>query len=274
VCEPFVGEAEAAVTILLKSPDQIAKLREAGRIVAETYEVLRPHVVPGVTTAELDRIAEEYIRSRGAIPIYKGYGGYSAQRGQPGRKPFPATICVAVNDVICHGIPSSRQELNDGDIIGVDIGVTYRGWVGDSCVTYAVGQIDASSQRLLDAAHHALELGIEQARPGKRLGDIGAAIQTYAEGEGYGVVREYVGHGVGRSLHEDPNVLHHGKPGTGIELRPGMVFTIEPMLNAGGAATRLLPDQWTVKTADGSRSAQFEHTLAITEHGPELLTVL
>jgi methionyl aminopeptidase len=267
-------ETEDDVAILLKSVDQIAKLREAGRIVAETYEVLRPHVVPGVTTAELDRIAEEYIRGKGAIPIYKGYGGYSAQRGQPGRKPFPATICVAVNDVICHGIPSTRQVLSEGDIIGVDIGVIYRGWVGDSCVTYAVGQIDAKSQRLVDAAQHALELGIEQAQPGKHLGDIGAAIQRYAEGEGYGVVREYVGHGVGRSLHEEPNVLHHGKPGTGVELRVGMVFTIEPMLNAGGAATRLMPDQWTVKTADGSRSAQFEHTLAITENGPELLTVL
>jgi methionyl aminopeptidase len=267
-------ETEEDVAILLKSADQIAKLREAGRIVAETYEVLRPHVVPGVTTAELDRIAEEYIRGKGAIPIYKGYGGYPAQRGQPGRKPFPATICVAVNDVICHGMPSPREVLNEGDIIGVDIGVIYRGWVGDSCVTYAVGQIDAGSQKLVDAARHALELGIEQAQPGKRLGDIGAAIQTYAEGDGYGVVREYVGHGVGRDLHEDPNVLHHGKPGTGVELRPGMVFTIEPMLNAGRGATRLMPDQWTVKTADGSRSAQFEHTLAVTENGPELLTVL
>jgi methionyl aminopeptidase len=262
------------MAILLKSSDQIEKLRAAGRIVAETYEVLRPHVVPGATTGELDRIAEEFIRSKGALPIYKGYGGFPAQRGHPGRKPFPATICVAVNDVICHGIPSSRQILNEGDIIGVDIGVTYHGWVGDSCVTYAVGQVDAESQRLLEATRHALELGIEQARPGKRLGDIGAAIQRYAEGEGYAVVREYVGHGVGRALHEEPNVLHHGTPGTGVELRPGMVFTIEPMLNMGGAETRLMDDQWTVRTADGKRSAQFEHTLAITESGPELLTVL
>jgi methionyl aminopeptidase len=268
------GEVEAAVAILLKSSDQIEKLRAAGRIVAETYEVLRPYIVPGVSTAELDRVAEEFIRGKGALPIYKGYGGFPAQRGQPGRKAFPATICVAVNDVICHGIPSAREVLREGDIIGVDIGVLYRGWVGDSCVTYAVGQVDDDSQRLLAAAHHALDLGIAQAQPGKRLGDIGAAIQGYAEGEGYGVVREYVGHGVGRGLHEEPNVLHHGKPGTGVELRPGMVFTIEPMLNMGVAETRLAPDQWTVRTADGKRSAQFEHTLAITADGPELLTTL
>jgi methionyl aminopeptidase len=261
------------MAVLIKTPEQIERLRAAGRIVAQTYEALRPHVVPGVTTGELDRLAEEFIRAQGAFPIYKGYGAMAPSRGQPGRKPFPATICVAVNEVICHGFPG-RQELREGDIVGIDIGVTYRGWVGDSCVTFPVGRIDAASQKLLDVTQRCLELGIEQARPGKRLGDVGAAVQRYAEANGFSVVREYSGHGVGRALHEEPYVLHHGTPGTGLVLRPGMVFTIEPMVNVGRYETRLLADGWTVRTADGSRSAQFEHTLAITEDGPQLLTVL
>jgi methionyl aminopeptidase len=261
------------MAVLIKTPEQIAHLRAAGRIVAETYETLRPHVVPGVTTADLDRIAEQFIRGQGAMPIYKGYGGVPARRGQPGRPPFPATICVAINDVICHGIPSTRQELHEGDIIGIDIGVIYRGWIGDACVTFPVGQVDAESQRLLEVTRRSLELGIEQAKPGKHLGDIGAAIQHYAEAQGFSVVREYAGHGVGRSLHEEPFVLHHGQAGTGLALRSGMVFTIEPMINAGHYETHLDADQWTVRTADGSRSAQFEHSLAITDDGAELLTV-
>ncbi len=260
------------MAVLIKTREQIAQLRAAGRLVAQTYEALRPHVVPGVTTGELDRLAEEFIRKHGAFPIYKGYGALPPHGGQPGRKPFPATICVAVNEVICHGIPG-RQELHEGDIVGIDIGVNYRGWIGDSCVTFPVGAIDATSQKLLAVTQRCLELGIEQAYPGKRLGDIGAAIQTYAEDNGFSVVREYTGHGVGRTLHEEPFVLHHGDRGTGMALRPGMVFTIEPMVNVGRYETRLLPDGWTVLTADGSRSAQFEHTLAITEDGPELLTV-
>jgi methionyl aminopeptidase len=262
------------VAILLKSPEQIAKLRDAGRIVAETYEELRPRVVPGVTTGELDHIAEQFIRSAGAFPIYKGYGGMRDRRGKLVRVPFPATICVAVNDVICHGFPNAKQELHEGDIVGIDIGVLYKGWVGDSCVTFPVGKVDADAQRLLDVTKRSMELGIEQAQPGNQLGDVGAAIQQYAESHGYGVVREYGGHGVGRSLHEDPFVLHHGTPGTGAEIHPGMVFTIEPMLNEGGSDTWLEQDQWTVRTADGSRSAQFEHTLAITENGHEILTQL
>lgn len=262
------------MAILLKTREQIAHLRDAGRLVAETYEVLRPHVVPGVTTGEIDRIAEEFIRRQGAFPIYKGYGAMRSRPGQPGRPPFPATVCVAVNEVICHGIPSTRQELREGDIIGIDIGVNYRGWIGDSCVTFPVGTVDATSRRLLDVTRHCLELGIAEAQAGKHLGDIGWTIQHYAEAQDFSVVREYAGHGVGRSLHEEPFVLHHGKRGDGQELRVGMVFTIEPMINIGQPETHLLPDGWTVKTADGSRSAQFEHTLAITEDGPELLTVL
>lgn len=262
------------MAITLKSRQQIAQLRAAGQLVAETYEVLREHIVPGVTTAELDRIAEEYIRSKGARPIYKGYGEMRGSRGQLARPAFPATICVAVNDVICHGIPSAKERLRAGDIIGIDIGVLLDGWVGDACVTFAVGQIDAESQRLLDVTRRAMELGIDQARAGNHLGDIGAAIQGHAEAHGFSVVREWTGHGVGKSLHEEPTVLHYGKAGTGLKLKPGMVFTIEPMINAGKHATRLLPDQWTVRTVDGSRSAQFEHTLAVTEGAPEILTML
>jgi methionyl aminopeptidase len=261
------------MAILLKSPNEIEKLRAAGRLVAEAYEELRPHVKPGVSTGELDSIAEKFIRGHGALPIYKGYGALS-NRGRLVRPAFPATICVAINDVICHGIPSTHQILKDGDIIGIDIGVIYHGWVGDSCVTFAVGAEDEKTARLLAAARRSLELGIAAAQPGARVGDIGAAIQRYAEGEGYGVVREYGGHGVGRSLHEDPFVAHVGKAGVGPEIRPGMVFTIEPMLNEGAPDTQLASDGWTVSTADGKRSAQFEHTLAITENGPEILTTL
>lgn len=259
------------MAITLKSRQQIAQLREAGRLVAETYAVLREHISAGVTTGELDRIAEEYIRSKGALPIYKGYG---AMRGQPGRPAFPATICVATNDVICHGIPSSKERLREGDIIGIDIGVVLNGWIGDACYTFTIGRPDAKTQRLVDTARSCLERGIEQAQVGKQLGDIGAAIQQHAEAQGFSVVREYTGHGVGKALHEAPTVLHYGSPGTGIKLKPGMVFTIEPMINAGKPGTRLMNDQWTVRTADGSRSAQFEHTIAITEAGPEILTVL
>lgn len=260
--------------VILKSARQIAGLRNAGRLVAETFDILNRHIVPGVTTAELDSIAETYIRSNGAVPIYKGYNGLP-ERGKPSRKmAFPATICVAINEVICHGIPSPQVRLDEGDIVGIDIGVILDGWVGDACVTYAVGDIDVQSRRLLDTTERCLALGIQESWPGKRLGDIGAAIQRHAEAVGFSVVHEYVGHGVGRMLHEEPNVLHRGSPGTGIELRAGMVFTIEPMLNLGGPETITLADGWTVCTKDGKRSAQFEHTVAIGENGPELLTVL
>jgi len=271
--DPYEEEIKCKMAVMLKSRQEIAQLRQAGRIVAQTYEVLRPYVVPNATTAELDRIAEDYIRSQGAKPIYKGYGARPAKNGQPAIPAFPATICVAINDVICHGIPSPTQVLHEGDIIGIDIGVLYKGWVGDSCVTYAVGRIDSESQRLMEVAHRCMELGIEQGRSGKRMGDIGAAIQAYAEANGFSTVRELVGHGVGRSLHEDPPVLHFGQPGTGLRLRPGMVFSVEPMINAGGPELRWLGDGWTVCTADGSRSAQFEHTIAITDGAPELLTL-
>lgn len=260
--------------VTLKSRQQVEQLRKAGRIVAETYEVLRPHLVPGVTTAEIDKIAEEYIRSRGAVPSYKGYGAMPAHNGRPAIPAFPATICTAINDVICHGIPSNKDRLKDGDIVGIDIGVHYNGWVGDSCVTFAIGTIDEEAQRLLAAAKRSMEIGIELARPGNKLNDIGAAIQQYAEANGYSTVREYTGHGVGRELHEEPYVFHFAQKGPSIPLRPGMVFTIEPMINEGKATTRTRPDRWTVCTSDGKRSAQFEHTIAITDGAAEILTAL
>jgi methionyl aminopeptidase len=239
--------------------------------VRQTFELLRQHIRPGVSTAELDLIAEEFIRSRGAEPVYKGYVP-QGRRGWANIPPFPGTICSSVNDVICHGIPSKKERLRQGDIVGVDIGLRLNGWIGDACETFPVGDVDDTTQRLLTTAKRCLELGIEQAQIGKTLGDIGAAIQRQAEGDGFAVVREYTGHGLGRNLHEDPTVLHYGEPGTGRKILAGMVFTIEPMINVGSAETKLERDGWTVRTADGRRSAQFEHTLAITEDGPILLT--
>ncbi len=263
------------MAIIIKTPEQIARLREAGRVVAETYEALRPHVQPGVTTAELDRIAEEYIRSKGALPMYKGFGAMRDRAGRMVRAPFPATICVAPNEVVCHGIPSARYTLKEGDLIGIDIGARYHGWIGDSCVTFAVGKLNTASQKLLDVARRSLEIGIEQARPGNHIGDIGAAIQAYAEGEGFSVVRDLGGHGVGRDLWEEPFVPHYGAKGSGPLIKPGMVFTIEPMINAGVKETKTSKeDGWTISTVDGKRSAQFEHSLAITEDGVEILTAL
>ena len=258
------------MAIELKNPEQVAIMREAGRMVAEVFELLRPHVVPGVTTLDLDRMAEEYIRKHGAIPLYKGY----VPSGGHGIPPFPGTICASVNEVICHGIPSNKLRLNEGDIIGVDIGVQYHGWCGDSCMTYAVGKVDPVSQSLMDVTKRSLELAIDQAQSGNHLGDIGYAIQSYVEAHGFSVVREYTGHGVGRNLHEAPTVLHHGQQGKGLKLRTGMVFTIEPMVNAGRPETRLMSDRWGVRTADGSRSAQYEHSLVVTDTGPQILTLL
>jgi methionyl aminopeptidase len=251
------------MAVSLRSRQQIALLREAGRLVAETFELLKPHVQPGTTTRELDRMAEKFIRSRGAIPVYKGYNG------------FPATICVAVNNVICHGFPD-KNPLHEGDIVGIDIGAKLNGWVGDACVTFAVGQISADARRLMDVAEESMWRGIRAAVAGARLGDVGAAIQSFVEANGFSVVREYTGHGVGQVLHDEPrNIAHYGKPGTGLRLQPGLTFTVEPMVNAGRYETALdQHDGWTVRTADGSLSAQFEHSIAVTENGPEILTTL
>lgn len=259
------------MAITLKSPQQIELLRESGQLVRATFEVLREHIRPGVSTAELDAIAEEFIRKHGAEPVYKGYVPPS-RRGLAHTPPFPGTICASINDVICHGIPSKKERLRQGDIIGIDIGLRLNGWIGDACETFAVGAVSERTQRLLDTARRCLELGIEQAYVGNTLRAVGAAIQHHAEQAGFSVVREYTGHGLGRNLHEEPTVLHYDEPRNIRKIMAGMVFTIEPMINAGRPETKLERDGWTVRTADGSLSAQFEHTLAITNEGPILLT--
>lgn len=250
--------------VALKSAREIEAMRRAGALVAETFRVLEPFVRPGVTLAELDRIAEEHIRAAGATPAYLGYG--------PKNNPFPATICASVNEVICHGIPGPR-ELAEGDIIGVDIGVLLNGVYGDACYTYTVGQVAPPVQALVETTRQCLAAGLEVVRPGNRTGDIGHAIQTLAESRGFGVVKEYTGHGIGKRLHEEPTIYHHGARYTGLKLQPGMVFTVEPMINLGTPDTRLLADGWTVITGDQQPSAQFEHTVVVTEKGHEILTL-
>lgn len=247
--------------MVLKSPQEIAQMRAAGRIVARALEAMRAFVRPGVTTAQVDAVAEEVIRSAGAKPSFKGL--YH----------FPGSVCVAVNDEVVHGIPGGRT-LREGDIISLDTGAELGGWHGDATITVPVGEIDDEARRLVEAAYGALLAGIAQCYPGKRMGDIGHAIQTYGESRGYGIVRQYVGHAIGRQIHEEPQVPNVGTPGTGVLLRQGMVLTIEPMLTAGTYETHTLADKWTVVTNDGKRAAQFEHTVAITDAGPEILTAL
>ena len=245
--------------ITIKSPQELALMRQAGEIVGETLNLLKRSVEPGMTTRDLDRIAFKEITRRGAVPTFKGYRG------------FPATICASVNEEIVHGIPSKRV-IKEGDIIKVDVGATYKGLIGDAAVTIPVGQIAAPLLDLMQDTRQGLEAGIRAAVPGARIGDIGAAIQAYGESRGYGVVREFVGHGVGRFLHEDPQVPNYGEPGRGPLLRAGMCIAIEPMFNLGDWRTKIMDDQWTVVTADGKLSSHFEHSIAITEQGPEILT--
>ncbi|MFN2223684.1 MAG: type I methionyl aminopeptidase [Chloroflexota bacterium] len=252
--------------IKLKRPKEIAKMRDAGRLVAECFAILEASVQPGARLSDLDAEVEAYLEDVGAKPLYKGYQGSSA-----GHPPFPGVICASVNHEICHGIPDERV-LKDGDIIGVDIGLRYKGWCGDACVTFAVGQISYEAERLMRITKECLRLGIEAAQPGAYLNQIGAVIEDYADTQGVTVVREWGGHGIGRQLHEPPSVSHIRQPDPGPKLRPGMVFTIEPMINSGAPGWILLDDGWTVITGDGSLSAQFEHTIAITDHGPEILT--
>ena len=253
------------MAVRLKTPTEIRKMRASGRIVAELLALVRDKVRPGVATADLDAFVERELRKRGATPSFKGYG-------QP---PFPASICVAVNEQVVHGIPSPRQILRDGDIIGIDIGAYHNGYHGDACVTFPVGRIAPEAERLLRVTEECLWRGIEQVRSGGRIGDIGHAIQTHAEAAGYGVVRGLGGHGIGRRLHEDgPSVQHAGEAGTGLRMRPGMTFTIEPMINEGSPDWRELSDGWTVVTVDGKLSAQFEHMVAVTDRGAEILTRL
>lgn len=247
--------------IFRKSKAELDKMRVAGRIVGEVLKELSDAVEPGITTRELDAIAESRIRKSGALPTFKGYHGY------------PASICASVNDEVVHGIPGNRK-LQEGDIIGIDCGATYQGYVGDAAVTVPVGEVGENLQRLLSATRSSLEAAIEKCRVGNRLGDVGSAVQFFVEPLGYTVVRNYCGHGVGRAMHEDPQVPNYGTPGKGKSLQEGWVLAIEPMVNLGNHDVMVLPDGWTVVTVDGLPSAHFEHTVAITENGPEVLTAV
>ncbi|HYN84171.1 MAG TPA: type I methionyl aminopeptidase [Pyrinomonadaceae bacterium] len=245
--------------IIGKSRKEIEKMRAAGRLVAQVREELRRMVAPGVTTLELDRAAEQMIRDAGALPTFKGYNG------------FPYSICASVNEQVVHGFPSDYV-LREGDIFSLDCGVTLGGYVGDTATTIPVGRVSEDRLKLIRVAEECLERAIEHCRPGRHLGDIGYAVQSHAEAHGYSVVRDYVGHGIGRKMHEDPQIPNYGKPGKGVPVRAGYVFAVEPMINMGTHYTRTLADGWTVVTADGQPSAHVEHTIAITEEGPEVLT--
>jgi methionyl aminopeptidase len=247
--------------IIGKSRKELEKMRAAGRLVAQVREELRRMVRPGVTTIELDMAAEKMIRDAGAIPTFKGYHDY------------PFSICASTNEQVVHGFPSTYA-LKEGDIFSVDVGVTLNGYVGDTATTIPVGQVSEERLKLVRVAEECLERAIAQCWPGKYLGDIGWAVQSLAEEHGYGVVRDYVGHGIGKKMHEDPQIPNYGKPGTGIKIKAGYVFAIEPMINMGTHRTRTLRDGWTVVTLDGQPSAHVEHTIAITEEGPEVLTRL
>lgn len=247
--------------VILKQPDEIDKARVSNRIVAEALSVLREKVRPGVTTRELDKIAEGVAEKRGAKPAFKGYRGY------------PYSLCTSVNEEVVHGMPSNRV-LVEGDIIGLDFGVYYQGLYGDAAITLPVGRVSEQAARLMQVTLQSLYSAIDQACDGNRLGDISAAVQETAEAAGYSIVRDFVGHGIGKSMHEEPQIPNFGKKGRGIELKKGMILAIEPMVNAGKYRVRILSDGWTVITEDGSLSAHFEHSVAITDNGPEILSTL
>ena len=247
--------------IQIKSAREIEIMAEGGRILAATVAMLEREVRPGISTADLDGVAEAFIRGHaGAVPAFKGLYG------------FPGSVCTSINNEIVHGIPSRKRVLRDGDIVSIDVGVGYRGYFTDSAITVPVGQVDAETERLLAATRSALAAGIAAARAGGHIGDIGAAVQGVVERAGFSIVRDLVGHGIGSEFHEEPQVPNYGKPRRGVKLVPGLTLAIEPMVNAGGPATRTLPDKWTIVTVDGSRSAHFEHTVAVTENGPRVLT--
>lgn len=245
--------------IVLKSPAELDKMRAAGRIVAETLALLKSRIVPGVTTNELNRLAEKECQRQGAKPAFKGYGG------------FPYAICSSPNDRVVHGFADDRPLL-EGEILSIDFGVLYKGFYGDSAITVAVGELDDETQRLLDVTRESLERAIEKSVPNGRLSDISHAVQSWVEPKGFSVVREFVGHGIGRNLHEAPQIPNYGQAGQGPKLKSGMTLAIEPMINAGAPGVKILEDGWTAVTQDGKRSAHFEHTVAITDNGPEILT--
>ena len=246
--------------IVVKTPEQIEKMRQAGRLVAQTLDLVEQAAQPGIKTMQLDALAEDFIRAHGAQPAFKGYMNY------------PATLCISIDDEVVHGIPGDR-ELREGQIVSVDVGVRWDGWYGDAARTVTIGPVPESTARLLAVTQESLRRGMAQTRSGNRLGDISAAVQAHAEENGYSVVRDLVGHGIGQKMHEEPQVPNFGKPHTGPELRRGMVLAIEPMVNAGGPQIQFAADRWTVRTADGSLSAHFEHTVAVTDNGPDILTL-
>ena len=249
------------MTVELRTPEQIVKMREAGRLAAEILELIGEYVVPGVTTEELDRICHDHIVNvQKAIPACLGYRG------------FPKSVCTSVNHVVCHGIPSDKKILKNGDIVNIDVTVIKDGWYGDTSKMYCVGNVATHAERLIKVSQECMYKAIEIVRPGIRLGDIGHVIQTHAEANYYSVVRDYCGHGIGPEFHQEPQILHYGKPGTGMELKEGMSFTIEPMINAGKYTTKLKRDGWTVETSDGRLSSQWEHTMVVTNTGVEVLT--
>ena len=251
-----------AMSVATKTKAEIEAMREAGKLAAEVLDLIGEYVQPGISTEELDRICREHIVGRQkAVPANLGYRG------------FPKTICTSVNNVICHGIPSASKVLKAGDIVNIDVTVIKDGWHGDTSRMYYAGEPNVLARRLVDTTFEAMWRGIRAVRPGATLGDVGHAIQSHAEANRFSVVREYCGHGIGRVYHEDPQVLHYGQPGTGLRLVPGMTFTIEPMINAGARHTRLLPDGWTVVTKDQSLSAQWEHTIVVTDEGFDVLTL-
>jgi methionyl aminopeptidase len=264
-----VRHAEAfpdPMSIHIKSPEDIEKMRVAGRLAAEVLDFIAPHVQAGVTTGELNRLCHEYmVGTQGTVPAPLNYA-------PPGHAPYPASICTSVNHVVCHGIPSDKR-LKPGDIINIDITVIKDGFHGDTSRMFCVGTPSIQAKRLVEVTYEAMWQGVRTVRPGAHLGDIGATIQRYAESRGFSIVREFCGHGIGRLFHEEPQVLHYGKAGTGLELQAGMTFTIEPMVNAGRAGIRILADGWTIVTADHSLSAQWEHTVLVTPQGCEVLTV-
>jgi methionyl aminopeptidase len=245
--------------IIGKSQKEIEKMRASGRLVGTVLQELRAMVEPGITTIEVDRAAEKMIRDAGAVPTFKGYNG------------FPYSICASVNEQVVHGFPSA-YELKEGDIFSIDVGVTLAGFVGDTAATVPVGKVSDDRLKLIRITEECLRLAIEQCWPGKHLGDIGHAVQSLAEAQGYSVVRDYVGHGIGRRMHEDPQIPNYGQPGKGVKIKKGYVFAIEPMINMGSVHTKTLKDGWTVVTVDGQPSAHAEHTIAITDEGPEVLT--
>ena len=254
------------MSIVIKTPEEIEKMRVAGRLASEVLAFSEPHVKPGVTTAELDRLCHDYmVNVQGTIPAPLDYA-------PPGYKPYPKSICASINHQVCHGVPGDKT-LKKGDIVNLDITVIKDGWHGDTSRMFLVGDTSILARRLCTVTDECLWLGIAQVRPGAHFGDIGQAIQRHAESSGFSVVREFCGHGIGRRFHEEPQVLHYGKAGSGAELRPGMIFTIEPMINAGKAAISELPDGWTIVTKDRSLSAQWEHTVRVTDTGVEVMTL-